>query len=238
MAWALVDCRISEKCERKLNTLGFYTVKLPPSPDLPTAISSHPDTLIFKIENELFTSVTYCDQAAYIFSDLRENFPHLKIHFTSDIFGKTYPNDCPFNALMVGKKILGKSSSLSNKIKEYAALYGYEIVNTNQGYPACTTLKISDSSFVSSDVGMIKKIEECKVKVAKISNSNIILPPYEYGFIGGASGVYKDTVYFFGDISRHCDAQKIEKAIMEENKKIVSLSDEDLQDLGGIIFID
>ena len=69
-----------------------------------------------------------------------------------------------------------------------------------------------------------------------ICQGGITLPPYEYGFIGGSSGVYGKKIYFFGDITRHKDADKILKAINDEGYTAVSLSDEELTDLGGIIF--
>ena len=71
-----------------------------------------------------------------------------------------------------------------------------------------------------------------------IENGDISLPPYEYGFIGGAAGVYKNEVYFLGDISLHRSAKKICDAIRAEGFEPVSLSSEPLSDLGRILFID
>ena len=61
----LVDERISEKCERSLMKEGFCIIKLPADPDLGVAVASHPDTLIFRIENDLITTADYCDRASY-----------------------------------------------------------------------------------------------------------------------------------------------------------------------------
>ena len=61
------------------------------------------------------------------------------------------------------------------------------------------------------------------------------LAGYSYGFIGGASGVVDNKVYFFGDIKKHPDCDAICDAITNEGFIPVSLSDEPLRDLGGII---
>ena len=73
------------------------------------------------------------------------------------------------------------------------------------------------------------------IKVSLIRPGFITLPPHEYGFIGGASGVYEKTVYFFGDVRLHPDFDKIKKAIEEEGFDWISLSDEPLADVGGFI---
>ena len=69
-------------------------------------------------------------------------------------------------------------------------------------------------------------------------SGDILLPPHEYGFIGGAAGVFRDNVYFIGSIERHRDFHKIDAAIRAEGYTPVSLSDGPLTDLGRIIFID
>ena len=70
-----------------------------------------------------------------------------------------------------------------------------------------------------------------------INDGGISLPPHQYGFIGGASGVVGKRVYFFGDLDLHPDANIIREAIISEGFIPVSLSDEELSDFGGIIAI-
>jgi hypothetical protein len=70
-----------------------------------------------------------------------------------------------------------------------------------------------------------------------INDGGISLPPHQYGFIGGASGVVGNRVYFFGNLDLHPDAKIIGEAITSEGFIPVSLSDEELSDFGGIIAI-
>ncbi len=237
MTTALVDERISDKCERALLIRGFRTVRLPAYPALPKATASHPDTLLFFNENEIITSADYCEYASYVFSDLRVMHPNIKITFTEDILGSEYPKDVPFNALALSDMLFAREDTLSPAVARHAAERGMKIVPTRQGYPACATLALSNTAVITADEGLKKTYEAHGIDVTLIRHGGISLPPYEYGFIGGASGVFGDKVYFLGDCTSHLDYKIIEEAIYSRGMTPVSLSDEPLADLGGIIFI-
>ena len=69
--------------------------------------------------------------------------------------------------------------------------------------------------------------------VTLISQGGIKLDGYSYGFIGGASCVAEDTVYFFGDIKKHRNYGEIHDAIKSLKMKEISISLEDVFDFGG-----
>ena len=231
----IVDERISEKMKRRLQ---FFTevITLPKSCDLGDAVCSHPDMLMFTHKNRIITNADYCEAHPWIFSDIRE-YANCEFTVTSEKFEKKYPHDAIFNALVVDNYIFYKEDSVSYAVKEYAMKVGLTPVGVNQGYPACTTLAFAKSA-ITADPGMAKALSSVGIKVTLIRNGDISLPPYEYGFIGGAAGVYKNTVYFLGDITRHRDFEIIERAIRDEGFDYCSLSDEPLSDLGRILFFD
>ena len=237
MTTALVDERISYKCERELLIRGFHTVRLPAQPTLQPPIASHPDTLLFYHDNEIITSADYCERAPYVFSDLRVMYPDIKITFTEDILGNEYPKDVPFNALALSDMLFARENSLSPAVARHAAKRGMKIVGTKQGYPACATLALSQTAVITADEGLKKTYEAHGIDVTLIRHGGITLAPYEYGFIGGASGVFCDKVYFLGDYTTHPNYKIIEEAIYSHGMTPVSLSDEPLADLGGIVFI-
>ena len=141
------------------------------------------------------------------------------------------------NSLIIGNKIFAKSDTLSDKIKEFAREQGYKICHTNQGYPACTVLSFADSA-ITADRGMATVLRQEGINVTLIRTGSILLDGCEYGFIGGASGVIGNNVYFFGNISAHPDGELICDAIKCAGFVPISLSDEPLRDLGGIILAD
>jgi hypothetical protein len=228
----LVDERIPFDCERSLLVNGFRVIKLPGDSLLGEAVRSHPDTLLFASDNEIITTADYCDTASYIFSDLREEIPELKITFTADDRSGGYPNDCIMNALIIADKLFCKTDSVSKEILEFAKRNNYQVIHTNQGYPACTVLSFENSA-ITSDKGMAKTLNDCGIKVLEISSGHVSLYPHEYGFIGGASFYFDKKVYFFGDVSKHPQGELICEAIRSEGLQIVSLSNAELVDLGG-----
>jgi hypothetical protein len=76
------------------------------------------------------------------------------------------------------------------------------------------------------------------IRVLKIREGGISLPPYAHGFIGGASGCFGGTVYFYGDLHTHPDGAAMEDFIGAAGFFAKSLSKEPLIDLGGMLFIE
>ena len=237
MKCAIVDQRISQGCERGLLKRGFEVIKLPKSKFLSTPLCSHADMLMFCHAKTIITGAEYCDTAPYVFQDIRMYSPNTEITFCSEIQKPVYPYDAIFNALVINNKLFAKTDTVSRTVLEYAKHNGLEIINVKQGYPACTTLAFGNSA-ITQDRGMAKILSENNINVTLINEGFIKLVPYEYGFIGGCSGIYGNEVYFCGNIRLHKDADLIEKALAKEGFCAVSLSDEELCDIGRIIFLD
>ena len=238
MKSVLVDSHAPEKAKEKLFRLGFNVIELPTSKHLPNGISAHPDSLLFRLDRQIVTFADYCDEAAYVFSDIREAHPEYSVTFSAQTPSQSYPHDAKYNALVIGKKVFLRLASASSTVKETATASGYELIDVKQGYPACATLVLDDSHAITSDKGLCKVLSENGINVTLIEAGSIALPPYEYGFIGGTAGVFDKTVYFIGDYKTHPSAKAIEKAIDSLGLKTVSLSDGLLTDVGGLIFLD
>ena len=232
-SFVLVDERISESCCNSLTKEGFTLIKLPAVPSLPSAIASHVDIIAFKLRDKIFFSKAYFET----FFDVAPPLDAQNIHLTERCQGVNYPLDAIFNGLLMGDKLFCKADSFSEEIISEASSLGIKILPVKQGYPACTVLKISDNAAITADKGMAKALRSEGISVLLIENGSISLPPYEYGFIGGAGEAFKDKVYFFGNIKTHADADRIIKFTEENGKRAFSLSDEPLADLGGMIFL-
>ena len=232
--FSLVDERISDDCLAALVEHGFSVIKLPKMATLPPPIASHTDILSFKLGDKIFFSEKYFEEFFEALAPLDAE----KVTKTKSSQGANYPLDAIFNGLVMGNKLFCKADTFSKEIISYAVSLGMKIQPVKQGYPACTTLKISENAAITSDRGMARALKNENISVLEIENGGILLPPYEYGFIGGAGAVYGDKVYFFGDIEKHSDADKILEFIRKHGKSVISLSQETLRDLGGILFIE
>ena len=142
------------------------------------------------------------------------------------------------NAKVIGNRLVASPKSVSDAIKAFATREGLELLPTRQGYPACTTLYLGDVAAITADRGMLTTLSRAGLDCLEIEEGGIALPPYEYGFIGGACGVFRDTVYFFGDLKTHPSADKIEAFLDKHGYRAHSLSGGRLLDLGGIVFLE
>ena len=223
-----IACR---KYEKALQSLGFKPIPLAADKRLNQTVSSHADTLIY-------TNGTVCIAN----SDYKQALPNevrTLITGVAESPSGGYPTDAIFNALCIGKLVFARQASLAEAVKASANSAGYTLVNTNQGYAKCSTLAIPPkNAAITADSGMAKAMERHGVRVLKISPGHISLPGCEYGFIGGASFVceHTKTVYFFGDITAHPDAEGIISFIKNVGYDVYSL-DGELTDFGGAVII-
>ena len=232
---AIVDTRIPWECERALTLRGYYVIKLPPSHRLGEAVASHPDMLIARLGEDYVTTTDYLDEAAFAIQDIYDTV-HPHFHFADEVHGGCYPADAILNSLVMGRRIFLRKESASPYLLSLARERGYEIVGVKQGYAACTVLKLSEEAAITADGGMARALTECGIRVYKIENGGISLPPYEYGFIGGASGVDGGCVYTLGSPEGHPSYEVIKAATAAEGLTLVPLGRGMLRDLGGILF--
>ena len=234
-ALVLASSALSPSCEKRLTELGFEPIIMPACHRLQKGVSSHPDMLVFFIDDKFLCTREDYNEAKSVFSRI-EALGYSPI-LCDEIHREDYPNDVIFNALMLGDVVMGLSESMSLTLKQTLAECGKKIINVKQGYTKCSVAKISERAIITSDKGISKAAISNGIDVLTISEGHVILEGYNTGFIGGACGVFGDTVYFCGDLSLHPDADKIEDFCKKHKKSCVSLSNEPLFDVGSLFFI-
>jgi hypothetical protein len=213
-----------------VSTLGYKTALLPAHPTLPPAISRHPDSLLFLHNGTVIIDKEYFLKNRELFERTVGKY---EIILSDDTLGASYPEDTRLNALVIGDMLFCRTKSISRAILKYADDSGLSVIDTKQGYPACSTLKLSDGAVITADAGLASLYERHGVRVYEISPGGISLPPYEYGFIGGAAVTLDGIVAFFGDARLHPSYKIIEKALRDLSLVPVFLSASPLTDLGG-----
>ncbi len=217
-----IGCAVSQKMRSTLEKLNIPYGVMPSNPSLPQPISSHPDMSAVTVREKTFSS--------------GETAEFLGCTDTGEAFGKSYPYDVLFNGFVLCGRLFCYEKAFSKAALQFAKDNGIEVVNVKQGYAKCSTVVLGDTGIITADKGIAKTAKSiCKVLL--IDEGGIMLPPYEYGFIGGASFVLGDKVFFFGDIKKHKNADSISRFISECGYTAVSLSDESLCDFGGGVLI-
>lgn len=152
--------------------------------------------------------------------------------------GEKYPENILLNCLFLNDILYGRLDSVDDTVLEYCKESGIKTVNVNQGYTRCSALQVGKNAVITSDKSIEKALKNNGAEVLLISPGHIELKGFDYGFIGG-SGFYDDgMVYFFGNIKKHPDHDKIREFCDRYDSNIEILcQDMPITDIGGVVFI-
>lgn len=227
--YVLCSDKISAKIRERLKKSGLTPVLLPPYEQLPAQVASHPDMLVYRLNSgALLTYAGYYALNSSMFQKLG------CVIITEKIIPEDkYPKDIYLNALRVNNIVFGRTDHLSEIILEDTR----RSVFIRQGYSRCSACVIDNGSLITADRAVASAVSEYGVTVTLITGGSIRLEGYDYGFIGGASGVIGNSVAFFGNVSAHPDGEKIKAAVLSRGKDIISLDDDVLTDYGGLMII-
>ena len=233
---AVTNHTFPREAEEALNRLGHRTLRLPPSPNLPQSVASHPDMLLFFAPDAIFCTKSYYSIAT---SELKEvsSVYGAPIRLIEKEYGNGYPYDVLLNVLPLGRHLFCNTKAVANEL----LTLGLAVEHVNQGYTKCSTLPLGDKAIITADASIAQGAKECEIDVLQIAEGHISLPGYNYGFIGGCTSFAPrggtDTVFFCGDLHRHPDCTKINNFCQTHGFRILSLSNADLCDVGTIFII-
>lgn len=218
---------------KRLSELGYHVILTKPLPQLISYERYHADMQCLIFDDHAFV-LRECTSLAETLSE----YYHVVLA-DENIDGK-YPDNVRLNAAVVGNTIVANLKALDKKVMTYAEKAGYQLIHVNQGYAKCSTTVVSDRAVITADNGIYNSFKEAKIDVLKIRQGRVKLSGAEYGFIGGTSGLDinngKRTLYFAGCIERHPDYDDIKMFCDQHQTEIVSLTEDNLTDIGGIIF--
>lgn len=180
------------------------------------------------------------EDAAFVLDSCNNVIEELKEHYKVIIcnnYGRKYPNNIGLNAIILGKTLIGKIDSINPKVIDFCKNRNYSFINVNQGYTACSCAVVDENSIITADNSIYNVLTEKGYNVLKIKEGFIKLNGANFGFIGGASAKIGNTLFFFGSIEKHPDYKKINEFCNNRDVDIISLSNCELTDIGGIRLI-
>ena len=147
------------------------------------------------------------------------------------IKGDEYPDDAALNACVMGEYVIHNAG--------VSAVYDSEkFINIRQGYAKCSICPVTERALITSDMGIAKVCERAGFDVLRIRPGDVLLPGFEYGFIGGATfKLSPDVLAFTGDIYRHRDSAAIITFIKKYNVEPLCLTDGELLDIGSAVLL-
>ena len=225
----LVGNNITNKCENSLTQMEYRVIKLPEYSILQKPVASHSDMLLFYDGSKIILHEGYYYENKPLFDSL-----DIEIVLSDEPLEAEYPKDILFNAVLTPNgQLFSKTDYTSKIIKDLSKKH----INVKQGYTACSTCKVGPLDYITTDEGLYRAYSENSINSLLVSKSGINLPGYDCGFIGGATVCLPEGVCFFGNALLHPDYEKITEFAEKAGKKIISLSDEKIMDIGGAVVI-
>ena len=223
--YVFTDCRLSKQAVDNLRAYGHLPVPCFPHPVLDPAIASHPDMLLFPCQSGIFTLEGHKAYKAALPCSTVLQAPERK-----------YPGDVLLNAARLGNHLVCRPDATAQEVLEYARDYDLTVLPVRQGYAKCNLCIVSDSAAITEDASIASALQKVGVDVLHIKAGGVLLPGYDYGFIGGASGCDDSHVFFCGNLFLHPQGQLIAAFCLRHGKEPISLADHPLHDVGSLLF--
>lgn len=232
MNYVFVSSKITEEEENNLIKLNINPIKVPPNFKLSTAVSDHPDMLLNIIYEKNILVHKDMDKSFTLFlSELGYN-----IHLSDKILKKEYPEDIILNGLNLKDIFIHRLDKTDPALLRL--LGGKRLINSKQGYSKCSVAVLSENAFITSDDNMEKILASEGKKVLKLPYGDIILPGYNYGFIGGCCGLIgKNVMAFYGDLGFYKYGETVLDFLKENKIEANFLRKGKLIDRGSILKI-
>lgn len=228
MTYVLVAENFPEKAAEKLKAYG-QVVRTKANTRVLRGLDTHPDILVHPLPNG--DIIVDRDNFEYY----REIFKDKKIISSHSSLSAKYPGDIYLNAFAFKNIFIHNLKHTDQVILDYYKKAGYDLVNIKQGYAKCSCL-VTEDFVITSDGGIYETLKGL-IPIYKIDHGQIKLQNFNYGFIGGASGVLGKKIFFTGDFSHHSSHEEILKIINKYDYEIEILSKDPIEDFGSIYFI-
>lgn len=228
MTYVLVAENFPEKAAEKLKAYG-QVVRTKANTRVLRGLDTHPDILVHPLPNG--DIIVDRDNFEYY----REIFKDKKIISSHSSLSAKYPGDIHLNAFVFKNFFIHNLKHTDQVILDYYKNRGYDLVNIKQGYAKCSCL-VTHDFVITSDGGIYETLKDL-IPIYKIDHGGIKLKNFNYGFIGGASGVLDKKIFFTGDFSHHSSYEEILKIINKYDYEIEILSKDPIEDFGSIYFI-
>ena len=229
---AIVDKRIPQTIETNLNNIGVNIIKSTACSNTYDAIKYHPDISVCKLN---YNNIVVAPNVYDYYKEVLKPYGFNVICGESTIKNK-YPYNIHYNIVILEKFAIHNFKYTDKVILDYIEKNNIEKINVSQGYCKCSICVVDNNSIITSDEGIYKEVIKYGIDCLLIEKGHIDLFELNYGFIGGCSFLLShNELAFIGNIKKHPDYDKILNFVESKNKKLISLSNNKLIDLGSVI---
>lgn len=229
---AMVDGRISNSLEKGFTANGIQIIKTKLHPFLYNSVAFHPDMFLHHIggKNIVYAPGTSEDTVREL-----EKYGFRLVRGETELKNK-YPGNISYNAARVGKFVFHNTNYTDKILKNFFSKLDVELVHVNQGYAKCAISVVDENSIITMDRGIAKIADKKGLDVLVVEEKNIQLKGLDYGFIGGSSCLLDKNIWAVTGNFKTLEAcQKIIDFVYDKGKEIISLSEQQVVDMGSPI---
>ncbi|MFA9397568.1 MAG: DUF6873 family GME fold protein, partial [Clostridiaceae bacterium] len=218
MKFAFCDYRLDFEEEQNLINLDFKIIKTPCCSVLDEATKGHPDMLMNFLDNKTIL----------LHKDINKNFIKKLKDFGFDVIlsknsiESKYPKDIILNSVNTKNLFIHYLKYTDNALLDN--VQHKTLIDVKQGYSKCSTLYINEESFITSDLGIGNSLKKIGCDVLILPFGDILLPPLDYGFIGGTCGMLDEkTIGFYGSLDYYKYGKEVLTFLKKHNTKAIYL---------------
>jgi len=222
----------SEEILHSLITLGIDFVKTERHPMLPYGLAKHADMQLVNVCTGVFV---YAPGTPGNTLSLLKSLGYELIEGSFPV-RDSYPYDVAYNCAIVGKNAFLNPKCADPTVVSMLEKCGTRIIPVRQGYAKCSVCIVNREAIITADTGIHKKALEAGIdSLLTKPQKSIILEGYDYGFIGGATGLISENeLAFFGEFHTLDGADTVEGFLIKHGIRPISLAKGNLVDLGGL----
>lgn len=225
----IADKRIQSEAKQKLEKYGVL-VLLETKGITYEAISGHPDIFICSVNNKVIVAPNLPEEYKKVLTDNGISY----IEGEQNV-GEKFPDTAAYNVVSTEKYMAHNFRYTDSVITSRSD--DLDLIHLNQGYSRCNLLPLKNDSFITSDEGVTRILQNNNLNVLYVSPDGIHLPGFKHGFFGGACGVYDNKVFILGSLKHYKEGEKVRKFLHSLDYEIIELFDGPLFDGGSILFL-
>lgn len=230
-----ISADVDDRLAGWLTSEGYGVFRIRTEGIVSEPVSNHPDMFMCRMGIDDSAELIICDQIANQLSDNPISYGPAGNTTGYKHLGKSYPEDIAYNAVCTGRYFIHNLRFTADELIKAADKSNMIKVNVKQGYAKCSTVIVDEKSVITYDQGLARACLKEGMEVLMVRPGYVVLPGYDSGFIGGASGRIGDTVVFHGDLSAHPDFEQISSFIEARKLRLKWFEEWPLTDIGSII---
>lgn len=207
------------------------------------------DVFLFKSEGITYESIS-CHPDIFIYQEagrliIAPNTPQELYDWTNQKgiayiqgecqIGTSLQDSCYYNCISTKNRLFHKEGFTDSTV--LSLNQRKEFIQLPQSYTRCSMLPLTEESFITSDAGIHKILQEKGLTSFLFSPDEIRIAVHRNGFLGGTCGITDEKIFFLGNPLLHKDGERLCQFIEETGLKIIPLCNEKLYDGGGIFFL-